>query len=305
MLVLNANLFFGSSSQDYYYYVEGISNLYQNSFIIDEDDAPILDSFINVYENIGSNSFGDLIYSSNPKISIFDTIQVLSPTGFSQLSYHFVNFFSSATETLDGGTVPMFFKISGLITDVNTSFSQKLIVFTNNLQPLYLQKNPSSTRWSQSENVIGCSSSFQGQKINCNYHEGLLSGAPCTPSNCTHDLYKSQLVIHFPNNLMSLSSIIPFHILIPIQFAPAASTLVNFSIGLFSSHSGQFSDFLKMNNFKFETQAIMKPSAQAATLNSIKLSSATINQNSLSIDKFVRINTQALPQIGSSFYGKI
>lgn len=74
-LVQNVLNFISQSTTDIFYVFEGLSNPYHNSLVIDEDTSPVLDVFINFYEDIGTNSLESNFYETiTPKISLIDFI---------------------------------------------------------------------------------------------------------------------------------------------------------------------------------------------------------------------------------------
>ena len=153
------------------------------------------------------------------------------------IKFDFPNYLRSNTggNVLDGTTIPGFVRVSGVFDGINTIAVQKMLIFFNDFEPLYLDAD---------QYEIGCSNS-DIFLVRCYHQKGLVGGSrACGAGTCTNPLYRERIEVHFTTNTISLANSVHIQLLIPIKFPTGPpATNINLSIGVATIHSGGYNDY--------------------------------------------------------------
>lgn len=264
-----------------------------HSMFVNDVDAAILDAYINLYQNTGSN---DITSTLTPvTLRYLDNMKVINSAALTNLKVEYSNYYRHATQQFDDNVGSTFLRISGVLNNVDTFKAQKILLFFTNFNPMYLDSN---------NYEIGCSGSDLSP-VRCFYKGGLVDGQrTCTPGICTNSQFREIIEVHFTTSTIAVSNAQQIQIIIPIKMKTGANSNLNIPVGISSVHTGSYSDYNQLIEY-VETKALTFPASFASpTFTTLAVSTPNINLASTNKPYFFQVDTTIKGVLGTPFSSK-
>lgn len=290
------NFWASSTSVNYYWGWKSTSINVQNSLYADDTDAAILDSYIRIYKATGSDDISADF--GIPDIQFLDNLLVQSPDKMGDIIAEFPNYYRTtvAGQDLDGSSVPTVMRITGIFTGVNTITVQKMTIFFEGIDLLFLDDQAYE---------IGCGNSDEFI-ARCYYSKGLTGGSrSCGAGTCTNKLYQDRITVHFTTNTMSLANTQFIQLIIPIKFPVGAHRSYSFGLAVASIHSGGYNDYNQVEEYRVMASVSGTTNPVTTTLASLQMSSSTVNSITSTKPRVVQIDTTIKGKVGDLYSSKI
>lgn len=286
----------GTGSNGYRSWVwHGVTISKQNSIAMDDTDAGVLDAYINVYEDTYTQDI-TVNFVQGLKFSYMVNMIVVNRTQFGDTKIDFLNYLraTQSHEVLTGEGVPTFLRLGGLLNNIDTFESKKVVLFFSTFTPHVKDlDNP---------NEIGCSTSAFAT-VKCYYYKGLKTANCNAGLNCNNYFMQDRIEILFSSTIISVATIHEINVMIPILIPEDANETYEISIGTARNHFGTLSAYPQMLSWSNLVE-LKKPSSRPTKISSTKISAANLAGNAY-INYFAQPSTSTnTPTLGEYYSDK-
>ena len=212
-----------------------------HSIAKDGADSAILDFFINAYSDAFTSTITDyfprgLKYTGLLNGYVFNTNQ------FTNTNLNYVNYVrgTAAADTLDPAKLPAFLRIGGLFNGIDTFNTRKLVIFFNNIYPLFLE--------SDGNIEVGCATSSMAA-VKCYFYQGRQSALCDGGVTCYNSIAMSRLEVLMSSTISSIADVFKVQIVVPLAIPVySGSYYSSYSavLGTAAQYDGSLSYFADM-----------------------------------------------------------